>query len=184
MGFLFSGIFWGAILILLGISVIINIVFHIHVPLFRIILALILIYAGVRVLIGGNWGSGRCCSMKSANAAIFSDTGFKKNTGDEYTIAFGKGTIDAGEIFSGDTGRTVTKLNTIFGHSRVIIPKTLPVLVRVNSAFSGVRMPDGSLSAFGQTVYKNDAARTTTDMITIRHIELNVVFGGCEVEER
>jgi hypothetical protein len=184
MGFLFSGIFWGAILILLGISVIINIVFHIHVPFFRIILALILIYAGVRVLIGGNWGFGRCCSMKSANAAIFSDAVFKKSAGDEYTIAFGKGTMDAISLFSGDTGRTMIKLNTLFGHSTVIIPKTVPVLVRVNSAFSGVRMPDGSLSTFGQTVYKNDAARTATDPITIRNIELNVVFGGCEVEER
>jgi predicted membrane protein len=184
MGFLFSGIFWGVILILLGISVIINIVFHVHVPFFRIVLALILIYAGVRVLIGGHWGSGRCCSLKTASTVVFSDAVFEKQTGDEYTIAFGKGTMDAGAIFSGDTGRKTIRLNTIFGHSMVSIPKTLTVLVRVNSAFSGVRLPDGSLSTFGQTVYKNEAARTATDPNTIKNIELSVVFGGCEVKER
>jgi predicted membrane protein len=184
MGFIFSGLFWGIILILLGISVIINIVFHIHVPFFRIILAVILIYAGVRVLTGGNWGHGRCGSMRSADRAVFCDGVFNRSSGGEHTVVFGKDVIDAEAVFSEDPARTVIKVNTIFGHSVVLIPKTMPIVIRVSSAFSGVRLPDGSVSAFGTTVYKNDAGRAASDASAIKTIDLNVVFGGCAIEER
>ena len=43
MGFLFSGVFWGGVLVLLGISIIIKVVFHIDIPVFRVVVALVLI---------------------------------------------------------------------------------------------------------------------------------------------
>ncbi|MBN1130696.1 MAG: hypothetical protein JXA71_17035 [Chitinispirillaceae bacterium] len=183
MGFLFSGLFWGVILILLGVSVIVNIVFHIHVPFFRIVIALILVYAGIRVLAGGHWWQGRGGSSSCCASAVKADAFIAKNEGDEYSIVFGRSTFDAETIFAADSGRTACRINTVFGYSVVRIPKSLPVVVRVNSAFSGVRLPDGSVSAFGQTVYRNDAARAAAQE-NIKSIDLSVVFGGCHIEER
>lgn len=52
MNFLSSGLFWGLILVLLGLSVILKSVFHINIPLIKILLAILLIYWGITLLIG------------------------------------------------------------------------------------------------------------------------------------
>jgi hypothetical protein len=38
--------------------------------------------------------------------------------------------------------------------------------------------------SFGQTVYKNDASRANPEAAEVKTIDLNVVFGGSEIEER
>ena len=48
MCFLFGGVFWGIVLVLLGLSIIVRIVFNIHFPFFRILFALIIIYFGLK----------------------------------------------------------------------------------------------------------------------------------------
>jgi predicted membrane protein len=184
MGFIFSGLFWGIILILLGISVIINIVFHIHIPFFRIVIALILIYMGIRVLIGDHWRSARWSSSKTGSVAMFSDTVCNRISGEEYSVVFGRSTFDAETIFSGDSSKSSCKINTVFGSSVLIVPTSMPCVVRITAAFGSVRLPDGSIVSFGQTIYNNDASRTNPEGSAIKTIELNVVFGGSEIEER
>jgi hypothetical protein len=49
-GILMSGVFWGSVLILLGLSVIIEHVFHINIPVFKMVFACLLIYLGIRLL--------------------------------------------------------------------------------------------------------------------------------------
>jgi hypothetical protein len=184
MGFIFSGLFWGIILILLGISVIINIVFHIHIPFFRIVIALILIYMGIRVLIGDHWRSHRCTSTSGGSLSLFSDSVCDRISGDEYSVVFGRCTFDAEKIFSSEGAKSSCKINTVFGSSVIRIPKSIPIAVRITAAFGGVRLPDGSMVSFGQTVYKNDASRANPEAAGIKTIDLNVVFGGSEIEER
>ena len=53
MEFLASGVFWGSVIILFGVSIILNAVFGISIPVFRVVLALILIYFGIKILAGG-----------------------------------------------------------------------------------------------------------------------------------
>ena len=52
MGFLSSGIFWGTIVVIFGISMLLKAVFHIDLPVFRILLGLIVIYFGLRLITG------------------------------------------------------------------------------------------------------------------------------------
>ena len=181
MGFIFSGLFWGIILILLGISVIVNIMFHIHIPFFRIVIALILIYMGIRVLVGGHWTPARCSQRSTA---VFSDTVCTKIAGEEFNVVFGRSTIDAETVFSGSPAKSGCTINTVFGYSVVRLPKSMPMVVRITALFSGARLPDGSLVSFGQTVYKNEAARTAGPDTPVKAIDMNVIFGGCEIVER
>ncbi|MGE5605051.1 MAG: hypothetical protein ACM3YE_05095, partial [Bacteroidota bacterium] len=53
MGFIFSQVFWGIFLILLGASFILKVLFHLDIPVFRLFVSFILIYMGFRVLTGG-----------------------------------------------------------------------------------------------------------------------------------
>ena len=52
MGFVFSEVFWGIFLIIIGLIIVVKVVFGINIPLMRIILALLLIYIGVSYLTG------------------------------------------------------------------------------------------------------------------------------------
>jgi predicted membrane protein len=175
MDFLFSGLFWGIILILLGVSIIVRIVFHIHVPIVRVVFALILIYLGIRVLVGGSW----LCSHH--NGTIFGSSTMSLASGrNEYKVIFGATSIDATAEVTGSAPERVT-IKTIFGESRLIIASSVPTVVHVNTAFGEARFPDGNSISFGETTYKNDAARE--GKAPMREIDAKVVFGGFFVVE-
>lgn len=174
MGFLFTGLFWGGILVLIGLSVILKAVFHIHFPVVRVIFGLIVIYFGVRLLMGGGW-----CRM-SSNTVMFEESNVVM-TGkhDEYSVVFGKATVDAaGDVTPAD--RRI-RVNTVFGQSTIRINSSIPTLVKVSSAFAGARLPDGNLISFGEYTYRNAACRNAEPL---RRVHVNVVFGGCDIVEQ
>jgi hypothetical protein len=177
MGFFFSGIFWGSILILLGLSVIVRIAFNIHIPLMRIIFALILIYFGVRVLVGGSWCRWGC---GNSNTVLFSETKteFSKDLS-EYNIVFGKGVIGLSDPSLAEKNRKI-KVNTVFGAAELRINPAVPALVRVTSAFAGARMPDGNTISFGDYVYKTKSYSDTAPSL---RVDATVVFGGLEIKD-
>jgi hypothetical protein len=177
MGFIFSGVFWGSILILLGLSVIVRIVFNVHIPLFRVIFALIIIYFGIRVLVGGAWCRGNC----NANTVLFSDTKAElTKDSKEYNIIFGKGVVNLTDSSLASQKKKI-KVTTIFGSGEIRINPDVPAIVRVNSAFAGAKMPDGNIISFGEYIYKTRSYSDKSDFV---RIDATVVFGGLEITER
>jgi len=176
MGFIFSGVFWGSILILLGLSVIVRIVFNIHIPLFRIAFALIIIYFGIRVLVGGAWCRGNC----NSNTILF-DQAKTELSGDsnEYNIIFGKGIVNISDTSL--PSKKKIRVNTVFGSGEIRINPDVPTVVRVTSAFAGARMPDGNVISFGEYVYRTKSYSDKSDYL---RIHVNVVFGGIEIVEK
>ena len=79
MGFLFSGIFWGVILILLGLAMIIKVVFNVSLPIFRIVFAIIFVYIGFKILVGG-FGGG---IKTEKNDVVFGETIIEAKGSDE-----------------------------------------------------------------------------------------------------
>ena len=47
-----SGVFIGVLFLLIGISILLKVFFHIHFPVFRTLLAIFVIYLGIKMLIG------------------------------------------------------------------------------------------------------------------------------------
>jgi predicted membrane protein len=176
MGFLFSGIFWGAILILLGLTLILKVLFHVDIPLFRIIFAFILIYLGVRLLVGSSL-FGKC----NSGNAVFRDT--KVSTeflSNDYDVVFGKANIDASGPLKNQSGE-ILKLDVVFGGAQIKISRDVPTIIKASSVFGNVQFPDGSNVSFGDGIYKNAAFSDTT---AYRRLEVDVVFGGVEVKEK
>ncbi len=169
---LFSGLFWGIFLILIGLTIITKVLFNISIPLFRIGFALLLIYFGIKVL------TGRPICSKGKNAVWFSDSKIE-NTGssDKYDIVFGKGIIDLSGVSL--TGGTVKKeINTVFAAGIVKINPQLPTRITLNSAFAGAKMPDGNLTSFGKYTYQSPNYKEGEN-----HLEIaaNVVFASLEI---
>jgi hypothetical protein len=177
MGFLFNQVFWGALLIIIGVTVIIKVLFNIHIPLARIIFAFLLIYIGVWFLIGGQFGW-----RQHGNSIVFNDSQIiiTKPSTEEYNVIFGKGAVDLTGITL-DKGVTKVKLNIIFGSGVIKINPDIPTQIVVDSPFAAARMPDGNNITFGSGyAYNTKSFKDDQDYLLIK---ADVVFGGLEVIE-
>jgi len=173
-----SSIFWGIILILIGLSLILRVAFNVDFPFFKFLLALFLIYLGIRIFIGKDF---RLFSdVNDEHTVIFSQrTVTSVENGKEYNVIFGNGIFDLRNFeVTGDEEVTV-KVNTVFGSSEVLINDSIPLEIKANTVFAGSKMPDGNMSAFGEARYNNESLSTTP----LLRIESNTVFGGFLVKK-
>jgi predicted membrane protein len=174
MGFLFTGVFWGIVLVLIGLSVILNAILPFNIPFGRIIFALILIYAGISMFTGGNvWGT-----YKSSSSVIFGETKFEPIQSEEtYSAVFGKGDLDLRKLQLKPGANTV-EISVIFGGSEVRLPANVPVAVHASSAFGGIRLPDGGSMAFGSRDYTSTGFDANQPHLVLK---ASTVFGGIEI---
>jgi predicted membrane protein len=175
-----ASLFWGLILILIGISIIIKIVFNIDFSIFRVVFALVLIYFGIRLFIGRDFKVYQ--NDKDEQLIIFSRrvvTHVEKDK--EYNVIFGDGKFDLRNFSVPDGEVLHLRLNTIFGGSEIILNPEIPVEINSQTAFGGTRMPNYNESSFGDSSYKNDTAKKTSAKIIF---ETNTVFGALHVHER
>ncbi len=174
MAFLFSSFFWGAVIILFGLSIILNAVFHIRIPVFSIIIALIFIYLGMKILFG-SFGI-----KTSKNTVVFSTSNMKcANKNEEYNIIFGKGSIDLSEIELDDEFLDF-EVNVVFGRGDVMINPAKPFIVKVSSVFSSAHLPDGNVAAIGNNTYISPGYVKGQKYISVR---ADVVFGELNIIE-
>ncbi len=172
MSFLFSGVFWGIIVVLLGLSIILNVVTGVRIPFFRIFFGLLLIYWGVSLLAGARFGR--------SGTAVFSDSEVRATSAGKQDVIFGRAVIDLSGIVLKE-GVNHYEVNTIFGASVIKLDPAMPVKVVASSAFGGVKMPDGGNVAFGESTWRS--ANLKEDSVYLL-VKTAVVFGGTEVVTR
>jgi len=176
MGFLFSGIFWGGVLVLLGISIIIKVAIHIAIPVVRIVVALVLIYLGVRLLFGsfGCQGPFRIRCDKKVSVSVSRD-------GRSYKNVFGDETVDLTEIDL--KGKDVTvDIETVFGNTLVKIDPRIPTEFSLEAIFGNASVPGSDSVNFGSRNFGNDSLKKEKPHLKIR---AKAVFGNIEfVEEK
>jgi hypothetical protein len=171
-GFLFTEVFWGIFLIIIGLSVVIKVLFNINIPLLRLALAFLLIYLGISMLVGGQGIKAR------PNTVLFNEMHLKASEAGQYNIIFGKGTLDLSALTAGGAK---TELNTIFGAGVIEVNPKIPVRLHVNAAFAGATMPDGNTISFGDYLYQSPEYREGQPFL---EIEANVVFGALTIQQQ
>ncbi len=180
MGFLFNQVFWGVLLILLGIATIIKVVFQINIPLGRIFFAFILIYIGFWFLLGGKFG---WQPQRYGNTVVFNESqvSITELSTEEYNVIFGKGTMDLTGIIMNKVGVTRLKINTIFGSGVIKINPDIPTKIVFDSPFAAVRLPDGNNITFGSNyAYTTKNYQENQGYLLIK---ADVVFGSLEIVE-
>ena len=162
-------IFWGILLVLLGLSLILKVAFNFDFPLMRIVIALFFIYLGVKVFIGKDI---RIFSHNNSENVVFfgERTIHPDEDGREYNVIFSHGIVDLRNYNYTDSQTIHIKLNTVFGSSDVIYNDTIPIRIKATSAFAGTKLPDGNTSAFGTFEYNSDGKPAI-------YIETSTVFG-------
>jgi predicted membrane protein len=173
-----SGMFWGILLILVGLSLIIRILFHINIPIFKILIALFFIYLGLKILLGHSFSPFR--KVKEDYSTFFSETIFQKvENNKEYNVIFGKAIIDL-QHFQPDTASEINiEVNVIFGSAEIIVPKSLNVSVEADAVFGKAVMPNGNSASFGDVKYSTDSISQPP---TLR-VNSDVIFGSLLVRQ-
>ena len=163
-----DGIFWGALLIILGVWFIVRRSVPVHIPVIRIIVAVLFVYAGVRILARGPVSVDR-------NTAVFSEStmSYSPDRGREYNLVFSSGSVDLSQ--AAPSGASIhAEVNVIFGSGTLRINPSLPVRVSMSSAFGTVESPNGRSVAFGEMVYTTTSYREGAPAL---EIHATAVFG-------
>jgi len=166
-----AGLFWGIILIALGLSIIFKVIFGISI--FRIVIAAAFILLGIVILIGKPSFN----SKRDDRDVIFGEKKYKMSQmqNSEYNTIFGKTVYDFRDIDSLPPGKTKLKFNTIFGSTDILLPSNIPVQIKADAVFSAAKLPNGNTVAFGNASYKSASSDTSSSSL---YIETSVVFGG------
>lgn len=167
-----DGIFWGALLIILGVWFIVRRSLPVHIPVIRIIVAVLLVYAGVRILARGPASTDR-------NTAVFSEStmSYSADRGREYNLIFSSGVVDLSP--AAPAGASIhAEVNVIFGNGTLRLNPSLPVRVNMSSAFGAVESPNGRSVAFGDMVYTTPSYR---DGAPALEIHATAVFGRLRI---
>lgn len=171
------GVFWGVILIVIGVSIVFKVVFD--VSIFRIIIALAFILIGVKILVGKS-----AINIKSNESdVIFNDRKYTEfpTSSTEYNTIFGKSIFDFSEAPIPTDKQFDLEFNTIFGGTEIHLPPGLPVRIKAEAVFGSAKLPNDNTAVFGSASYVSDHDSTITSFI---HIEANAVFGNIEIIQK
>jgi hypothetical protein len=174
MSFIFSGLFWGIIVVLIGLSIILNVVLGVKIPLIRIIFGLLLIYWGVTLLVGSSF------RLRSRGTSAFSDADIRVTETGKQDVIFGRATIDLTGLAL-KPGANRYEVDAIFGSALITLDSKTPARVRVSSAFGSARLPDGNIIAFGDRDWSSPGLNRDSGYLDLK---ADVVFGSLEVRTR
>ncbi|MBI9101699.1 MAG: hypothetical protein JEY99_04750 [Spirochaetales bacterium] len=173
-GFLFGGLFWGVLLILFGISVIVKTVFHIDLHLGRVFFAAIVILFGISLLTGRGMFRSHVYREKSGVTTIFSSDEFENGPIQrQYNIIFGKDVIDL-RAWDPEKDPINIEVSVIFGSAELLLPRDTQTTLKGTTIFGASNYPDGNTAAFGEKTFRQDGSRGGHSL----YIEANTIFGS------
>lgn len=164
MNFFFSGAFWGILLILWGLSLVLKAFFpSIRVPLGTIFVSICIIIFGIQLLLGG-LGNKRNYSNRRVNNGIseHQSSGFHE----ELNVVFSNDTLNLQDIDVSEHDKYV-EVNAVFGKAILYVASDIPIKLE-------------SSAVFGK-VYKDSKLKLATSKDTALVIEAVAVFGSVDI---
>ncbi len=174
MNFLFTGIFLGTVLIVWGLSLLVETIFGINIPVIKIGFACLLIYTGI-VLVKGIYDS------QAQKSIVFSQERVKpgKTTVQNYyKVIFGQGIIDLSEIVDDSSDLVNVQIYTLCGKTTLKMNPAVPTAVNATSVFSSVTFPDKTLISLGNYHYQTGPSDQKPKVL----VDATAVFSALEVK--
>lgn len=177
--------FWGILFLLIGASIILNHVFGIDLPIFRIVFGLWLVYLGVKILFGGFGINFSANKIKTDSEILFIEGQFeyppkdvkkmKSNSDEEYVTIFGKSSIDLTQLEKDK--KIEVEFSTVFGKTEILVPAGRSVKLVSDVVFGSIDFPNRNSSAFGKTVFQTEPFNDSDAII----IHADAVFGQINI---
>ncbi len=170
MNFFFGSLFWGILLVLLGLSMVVRAVFNIDIPIFRFIFAAILIYFGAKLLLNRSENK---TSEKLFDQVQISEIKSDKN----YNTIFGHSQIDLQNCDLENSSLKVD-VDVIFGSADILINPDIPARIKISTVFAEGKIPAGSVGAFSDHIYETPAFSTEKNAL---FVNIDVIFGAVDI---
>ncbi|MGI8892623.1 MAG: LiaF domain-containing protein [Bacteroidia bacterium] len=172
--FLFSGWFWGFILLIFATGLIIKSVFKIRLSLFFIFLLVCLIFFTVNLITGNNSES---VTYFASEKIVKLDDISELNI---YNAIFCKITYDLTQLEA--TGPdTKIEIKNLFGKTRILINKSQKVKVQSRSFFGSGITPDDTKTILGNHIYFTSRYSKNNPHLLI---DTQNIFGSTEIYEK
>jgi hypothetical protein len=167
---LIDGIFWGVLLIAVGVWFILRRFFPFRLPVVRLIVAVLFVYVGIRILVRGPF-------MSRPERFFETHQKYAARWDRDYNIIFGSGDVDLAGVTLG-AADVSTHVNVVFGSGVLKINPALPIRIDMSAAFGTVEAPDGRSVSFGDTVYTSASYKDGAPALVVRAA---AVFGRLAV---
>lgn len=178
MNILSSGVFWGLLLVLIGLSIIIKIVFNIDIPVFRVVIGFLLIYFGFQIIFGSSFLFRRRRAVQPRQTPNREYNLQRDNN--EYNVIFGRSTIDLTDRRD-LTRDTFLEINVIFGSALVYIDPTIPMQIEINTVFGDASLPEKRFAVLGQEKYRTGAKDYVGSVL---YLKISCIFGSVQMVEK
>ncbi len=154
------GTLTGIVLLLVGLSILINVLFGVSIPIFRLLLAGLAIYFGLLLLLGVF--KIRVPGIGSVDGTIAFAGGDLKLTGDpiearELTVALARGTVDISALPVPQEGELPVRLSVVLGECTVLYDPAQPLRIDAATAFGDCKMPNDEKVVVGSLAWKSPA---------------------------
>ncbi|GEM_PF-2242785 len=183
------GLIFGIILILWGISQLTSTLFHIQIPFVSIFFGLLLVYLGIQVITGSSFClfQNNCRythdvhdTCMGTSYVSFDDSTLQNNeTQLHYKTIFGTSIIDmtqlTAEAIKQREKQLIVYIDTAFGKTILKLNKDIPVKIKAKGGFAKIVMPDNNSLAFGSHTFTSHA----TEPLLI--IYATTVFGETRI---
>lgn len=169
-----SEIFWGSILIIFGLSVLIKAIFGIDLPLIRIIFGGLLIYLGFSMIT--SWNKYPHCA-KNTRTIWFSNISSTPDViKSEYRVSFSSIRIDLRSV---PLDQLPSKI-LIDAHCSSVVLITnsnVPTIINIDARFASTKLPNNDTVAVGNTVYMTHEQNVKP----VLEISVNLVMSNFEI---
>ncbi|MBO9668363.1 MAG: hypothetical protein J7501_16310 [Bdellovibrio sp.] len=175
--------FWGILIVVIGLCFLADSVFGINIPIFRILCGVLLVYFGLQVILGSFGAQYKLNAekRKTDHEAIFSESTFQYPNGSqakEYITVFGNSKLDLSSV------EKVEEVNlesvTVFGNTEIIVKKGTPLRIQAATAFGRSEMPGRNNFALGEYLYVTPGLKDGDPAMTFKTTS---VFGSLKVIE-
>jgi len=171
MKLLFStGVFWGIIIILFGINILLKTIFNINIPFFRILVGILIILFGISFILGSKASIKNHTSV--FNSVKFDTSEIKSN----YETIFGNSIIDLSKLSDVNELKKTIKINNVFSNTIIYVSPEINLNIKGSSVFGMISFPDLNNIYFGSTskiIDKNSD--------NILNIDIDNVFGRVSI---
>jgi predicted membrane protein len=167
--FLFTGAYWGVILVLIGLGYIYNTIANKNLPVFRIAVGVVILSIGIQIIYS-------TFNPKNSHLVLFKGKNISHTLSGDYSVVFGSSVIDLTDIdlTQGDVRKSI---EVVFGGVEVYIPRNVQIEIKSETVFGSTDSPFGNSQGFGDRSFTQSAQADSLGKLTIRS---ECVFGSVE----
>ncbi|OQA36129.1 MAG: hypothetical protein BWY54_00221 [Candidatus Dependentiae bacterium ADurb.Bin331] len=169
-----SEIFWGTLIIIFGVSVLIKAIFGIDLPLIRIIFGGLLIYLGVSMVTSFNKKSDTRTIWFSSFSS--SQQSIKQPIKDDYRVAFSSIRIDLRSVPADQLPPKIT-IDAHCSSVHLITNPDVPTIININASFASTKLPNNDTVSVGNSVYMTHDQTIKPEL----EVNANLVMSNFEI---